>query len=595
MLALAALEICASDGNLTFSYDNANADQNYWGTKKRERYDVAIVVEQGMLDGTLLQSVEIPVNGAEKMTDVSIWIASELSEYGGFKAVYSYTVDMSTDYDSESGTLRHTFTEPYRITEGKPMYVGYSFSLSALNSESSQPLVVVPGKTGQTFVHANSLNKLNKWTDLGRSHGYSSCMRVQIADAKTYAACFTPINTLRMQSGTENIILTSVVNHGAAEIESIGYEGKIGQEHFSGNINLDSPIPNVFGAVREVNIQLPPIAENGKYNLELKVATINGNANEESTAVSAEANLYSFIPVKRPLMEEYTASSCGYCPKGMAALELMKNRNGDDFVGVSFHTWGDPLDFFTDLPIMSNGASFGLPTSQLDRVSTIDPYLGTNKSGFGLDKCWDERASQFTTAAIGLNGYVNGSDVTLTANVEFLNAIEEGTYRVEFFVAADGLTNPNWSQKNYFSKNEDSRILPGLEKFVDSPGTIRGIVYDDVVVAWSGLDGGESLPKAKPYESLETTKILTIPEVASTGRLRGVAAVVDCATGEVLNSIQYRLDGSGVDAPMTDSQIVETSYLSLQGVRMINPEGLCIRQDKFADGSCRYIKMYIKK
>lgn len=594
LIALTLMTAYAADGDMTFSFDNGSSTPIHWGTKKRERYDVAIVLEKSILNGTILKGVEIPLDGADKMTDVKVWISSGLKDNGSSDDLYSAPVDMEKDYDAASATLSHTFPQPVRIGDTDRIYVGYSFSLTALSAGAKEPLAVVPGGKGETFVKTASMSTLGKWTDLGLAKGVTSCIRALVGNARNNAASLAPIPVLHIRNGIENPVKATVINHGAAGLSSFRYEGRIGNVPFSGQASLDSPLPNLYGAFRQVEILLPAIDENGRHTLELTLTEANGKTNEEPATVTAEANVYSILPVKRPLMEEYTASSCGYCPKGMAAMEIMKNRNGDDFVALSFHTAGDPLDLFPELPI-STGASIALPTSQIDRIMTIDPYLGNNTDSFGLDICWDNRAAQFTTAAISLSGTTDGHEASLTAEVEFVNPIDADTYRVEFFVAADGLTNPRWGQKNYFSKNESARDMPGLGKYVDSPGTIKGIVYDDVVVAWSGKDGGASLPAAPAYERLRATQTLAIPEIAHDGRLRGVAAVVDCATGEVLNSIQYRFGDAGVNAAESLCQPIETSYWSLQGMRMAEPKGICIRKDRLSDGSCRTTKTVVSQ
>lgn len=595
MMVLTIFPAFPAKGDMLFSYDNGNSDISHWGTKKREHYDVAIALQKSMLDGTILKGVEIPVDGADKMTDVKIWISSDLKDNGSFDDLYSADIDMEKSYDSSSSAITYTFPEPIRIGDYTCIYVGCSFSLTSLSAGAKEPLAVVPGGKNETFIKAASMSTLGKWTDLGRSKGFTSCIRVLIGDARNHAASFSEMPELHLQANNETPVMTSVINHGAEGLSSFRYEGKIGDTFFSGDINLDSPLPNLYGASDQVEIILPAISMNGRYPLELNITRVNDNPNEESSSMSTEANVYSILPVKRPLMEEYTAASCGYCPKGMAAIEIMKERNGDDFIAVSFHTWGDPLDLFPNLPIITESStSLSLPSAQIDRIITIDPYFGSTKDSFGLDKCWEEKAAQFTTASINLQGSTNDFEASLTSEVTFVNPINADEYSVEFFLIADGLTDPSWSQKNYFSKNEEARSLPGLDKYVDSPGTIKGIVYDDVVVAWSGKEGGVILPAAQEYETLKASMTLPIPAIARNGQLRGVAAVVDRSTGEVLNAIQSHFNETGISSTVSDRQPIETTYWSLQGFPIANPQGICIRVDKLADGSYRTTKTVIR-
>lgn len=589
LLIVVSITASAADEDLIFSYDTGNLDDTFWGTKKRERYDVAIELDKSKLNGTTLKSIEIPVNGAERMTDVKVWIASELKDNDSFDDIYSHVIDMEIDYDIATGCISHTFTSPYKVGESDKVFVGYTFSISALNAGAREPVAVVPGEHGQTYVRTPSLSNQNKWTDLGRAKGYVSCMRVVVGDAKRHLATFAEIDPLYLVSAKENIIAANIINHGAEEIFSIDYEGELAGKVFLGNANLAEPIPNIYGASRQVEIKLPPIDE-GKHQLNLKLKNINGASNLEQNLVSADANVYSFLPVKRPLMEEYTANSCGYCPKGMAGIDIMKQRKGDEFVVVSFHAWSDPLAFFTDMPL-GESSSLSLPTSQIDRAMTVDPYFGNNSDSFGLDKCWERKASEFTPVKIEITGMSDGFEVLFDADVTFVEPIEADACHMEFFLVGDGLTRPEWIQKNYFSKNESCRGMEGLEKYVDLPGNIRGVIYDDVVIDWTGMKGNINIPACLEYESFKASKSFVIPDIARDACLRGVVAVVDNATGAVINSDQYVVGTLGVSEIDNDSDIVETTYFNLQGLSISQAKGLCFKKELFSDGRIRVTKI----
>lgn len=104
------------------------------------------------------------------------------------------------------------------------------------------------------------------------------------------------------------------------------------------------------------------------------------------------------------------------------------------------------LSIWQNLPI-NTGTSISLPSAQLDRSLTIHAYFGNNPDSFGLDKCRDIAATQFTTAEIALDGSADDAAVSMTAHVTFVYPVESDTYAVEFFVVADGLTDPDWKQK----------------------------------------------------------------------------------------------------------------------------------------------------
>lgn len=583
----------AEDSELIFSFDKGNTAKSYWGTSKREKYDVAIALNQSTFEGTLIKSIEIPVRGVEKMTDVKLWITSVLNENNVKGDIYSYLIDLGKDYDASTGLVTHKLPEPVRISGSKDIYIGYTFTLSSLNQESKEPLTVVPGNKGETFVRTASLSNVGKWKDLGLLHGLSSGIRVILGDADKYSSCFAPLNTLYVKSRDENTIQAYVTNHGSEKISNISYTGTVAGSKFSGTINFDNPVSNIYGAYGEAQIDLPVIDSNGDYTLELEVKEINGIPNTDNTSVRTDMKVFSILPIKRPFTEEYTASSCGYCPKGMAMMEIMKERKGKDFIAVAFHTWNDPLDFYRDMPINLTG-SFSLPVAQIDRINKIDPYLGNNQDSFGFDICWDEAASKFSTVEIGLEGSFDGIMANLNANTVFVYPVKSEEYRVEFFVVADGLSIPGCSQRNYYSKNESARGLLGIERFVDEPAYIMDFAYDDAVVAWSGL-AGVNVPAAQEYQQVSLPFSIEIPEVARKATLRGVAAVVDNITGEVVNANQVSLGAAAVNNVTVERLPVETIYYTLQGIPVTEPDGICIRKVVYTDGSYDTIKIIKRK
>lgn len=595
LVGIISVSVCSAEDELIFSYDTGNASGSFWGTGKREKYDVAVAIDLSLLKGAAVRGLEIPVAGADRMSDVKVWIASTLNEYGGFEELYSSDVDMQREFDPDSGLITHTLPEQFQIDDNlQKVYIGYSFSLTSLGVGAREPLAVVSGKKEQTYVRTNSLSKNGKWTDLGLSKGLSSCLSVRLGNTIKYAAGFLPLKPVNLKTGDENYIVATLINHGSAGVKTMTYEGKLAETPFSGTISLKEPLNNMYGAERDVDIHLPAIAEIGNYPLELRVKIIDGVINEENGSIVTEINAFNILPVKRPLMEEYTANSCGWCPKGMAAMEIMRQREENDFVAVSFHTWGDPLDLFPDMPAGS-GSTLSLPTSQIDRKITIDPYLGDERDSFGLDKCWKRAAEEFAIADIALSGSLEDVTANLKADVTFVYPVGANEYGVEFFVVADGLSVSGCNQKNYFSKNEDCRSMEGLDKFVDSPAVIKDMVYDDVVVAWSGKKGRTEIKGTSAYKTQSVNVSLNIPEIARGVSLRGVAAVIDLSNGEVINSVQYPLTLSDVRPLINDRQVIDTSYWNLQGFHMSDPIGLCIRKVTYSDGSCETSKVIIRK
>ena len=59
----------------------------------------------------------------------------------------------------------------------------------------------------------------------------------------------------------------------------------------------------------------------------------------------------------RPLIEEYTGTWCGWCPRGFTGMEMLRETFGEDFIGVAIHNQ-DPMAVLTTSQYPSNIQGF---------------------------------------------------------------------------------------------------------------------------------------------------------------------------------------------------------------------------------------------
>ena len=140
---------------------------------------------------------------------------------------------------------------------------------------------------------------------------------------------------------------------------------------------------------------------------------VNGNANQSQNA-TAKGTL-RVVPKmfnRGVVVEEFTGTGCGWCPRGLVGMEKAAAHYPDNFIGIAIHKFNASDPMFT-----SDYANVGLssaPSCVINRNGrAIDPYYGSNKSI--LD---DMAAAVKDVPMIGVdvNGVWNADSTVVTVN-----------------------------------------------------------------------------------------------------------------------------------------------------------------------------------
>lgn len=360
-----------------------------------------------------------------------------------------------------------------------------------------------------------------------------------------------------------------------------------------------------------VEFPLGPIAECGEYPFTIKLETSNGEANNDPNRMGSDTmNVWPVIPVKRPLVEEYTGLRCGYCPRGYVAMEWMKENFGDMFVGMAFHTSSYEAGCMetvkeSDFPFDIGG----YPDADIDRKEGMDPSY--------LPYQWDTFAAQIAPADIEVDMEWADSEKTeavMTSKVTFAKDVENADYRLAFALVADGLKNDKWKQSNYYEGESegDGVESPLWDIFLNGAGSVAGLTFNDVVVYFKDLKGVDNSVPASIKSGETMTYEYRVP-MLDVKNLRGqyfinegatvhaVAILLDGKTGYSLNcnksaGLAYSNINLGVEGVSADGlTVVSTEYHNLQGMKVLNPAGgVFIRTDVMSDGSRRTAKVAVK-
>ena len=176
--------------------------------------------------------------------------------------------------------------------------------------------------------------------------------------------------------------------------------------------------------------------------------------------------------------------------------------------------------------------------------------------------------------------------------------IQNGNYQVGYVLTANGLSRPEWAQRNYYAGMGGDYTGTYLETLTQMPRVIFGMVFNDVAVDVAPMKGVEgSLPSsiktAEEYTHTYTFDISGNDLIVNPEDLVVNALVIDKNTGAVINSNKFALGAdTGVEGIMDDVEVISTEYFNLNGMNVRTPtRGVVIKRETLSDGTYRTNKI----
>lgn len=612
-----ALNIDAETGYTNFNYaDDNRATAVEWGTNKQESYDVAMHLNDLSLAGKSISRITIPVVESEAIQDYSIWLSNELKLESKVNAPDIATYACSPSDGWITVDLPETVTVP---SDG--LYVGYSFSMSSLDDKSRYPVVSTEfiNRPGSFYVHTSRTYK--QWKDVAQSLYMAPFISVRLeGDFPSDNLSVIQVKETHVPVGSDGYIPVKVRDAGGNPVEDIEYSVTFsdGDLLIGNTLVLDTPLePSVLNSTL-ISLPVPRASTAdvvpGSYAVDVKVDKVNGMPNTSAdSALAGEFNLMPFIPVHKPVLEEYTGLWCGYCPRGFVGLEIMNYLYPDDFIGISYHG-GDVMEVVPNdsFPCVIDG----FPDAWIDRSEHTDAYSGRNSGvKFGVDVVWESARAVTAPADIRVEAaFIDPEQTTIYVGAYNVFAKKKTgvAYRQVFMLTADGLTDEKWFQTNNYSKDssyDDSPWRSYWAPFVDGGGNVRGLVYNDVLVAYTDLKGeGFDIPEDYEIGSTVTMshrfKVADIKNLAGDSfikdysKLNAVVLLVNAETGviENANKVPVLPDVSSVHEIDANKVVMEEVYYDLAGRCLSEPtEGIMIRRILYTDGTFRTDKIVNRK
>lgn len=443
------------------------------------------------------------------------------------------------------------FDEPYTIDDTTPFYICYDVSLS-----SAYSIYIYNSDNPHEYGFMGYANFGNgvQWSALTGTGGvYLGDLAIQaIVESDNFSSrSLSPqdFGTFFVGLNTTRDLTLNVTNDGTG-VSNFNYvvtvDGMPGDEQLC---ELAQPVG--VGESFKATIPVQSQAEIGAVPMEVKITKVNGEVNDAAAnTANGTLNTISRIFKQNVVVEEYTGTGCGYCPRGLAGMELMAEKYPDTFIGIGIHQYNS-----SDPMYNSNYASLswlGAPNCVLNRNGQyLDPFYGSRNS---ITEDFEEAMDNIPMVEVTVSGVWNedSTKVTATANVE---SLVSGKYNIDFVLVADSVqgSSSSWRQSNYFASFSAASVDndPYLTKFCKGGeyGTSYfAYAFDDVLIgsSYSGSRNNATLDALVADQTTTATYELAMPvkttlkKAIDKTKVSVIAIVYDPATGAILNAGKNR-------------------------------------------------------
>lgn len=278
------------------------------------------------------------------------------------------------------------------------------------------------------------------------------------------------------------------------------------------------------------------------------------------------------VRTRRWVVEERTGTWCAACPAGIYVFEQMKEKLGDEFIGIALHTYGnDPMGVLNyQLSEFTDDSS--APYTMINRARGCHPLKLeqelTTMARRSLKASFEEASCELSE---------DKSEVRVNTSVMFDADYTSSSadLRIGYFIIENDVNvdSPEYSQKNGFAGNPNSEIpgwdalppvIPGKDMYYQHVG--RG--FSESVLGVAG-----SVPaRVEAGECYDYTHTFTLPDnILNVENCKLVIMAIEARSKNVLNGIELPLNGSysGVGSIAQDADVSDSEtprYYDLNGM-----------------------------
>lgn len=270
--------------------------------------------------------------------------------------------------------------------------------------------------------------------------------------------------------------------------------------------------------------------------VKVEVSSVNGgnDDNVSNNAQSEVINVYNTLFDRNVVIEEGTGTWCGWCVRGIVAMEKMKEEHPNDFIGIAVHS----NDKMTVSEYAEAQGLKSLPGCDLNRE-----YRELSVDSTQFETYYQFAKMQKAIGRVSVCAEWIGEDsLDVTTSSEFCYS-GDGAWSMAIVLVEDSVT--GYYQQNYYAGGESGE----MRGFEDLP-KVTAVDYNDVARGIYPAYGGEVFVEGEVIEGQTYCYeyALTLPaEVQRKSKLSVVALLIDTTTGNIVNAARLSLGGSATD------------------------------------------------
>ena len=572
-------EITPGENQMWWGYFNESDAANlpysgYIGNNGSCTIDAAIRIpaSEEIVSGSSIKAIRLWLGSdvSAISSTLRVWISTSLPAQNTIRADYRKTIKKADIV----GGLNEVELDSAFVVDHRDIYVGFTFNIN----KKSYPVMAYGDDVPDGFYYRTySGTNYSSWSNLyGNEYGRLALqVLVEAKEFPTNCVSVSDFGETMILMGKSKSIPITITNKGMNAVKSIAYtitseDGEINEEGKKSFTAISNNVSKTF------NISFEAGKEPVKAQRTFTVTMVN----DEPNTAFANSGTGFVITLKeekqvKPVIEEFTGTWCGWCPRGIVGMDKVHEEYGDKVVQIAAHSGSsDPMQISAYSSIINTYCD-GYPGSITDRQFEADPSFS------GLRSALSQAFNRVPPAAIELYAEWATEEqkaVVFNTTTSFAYSGYNNQYAIAFVLVEDGLkgTGSNWAQQNYYS---DQTSSGDMEWWGKQGSPVTGIEFNHVAVAgWNvqnGIDNSVNPnfdPDTPQYFSY-TGSISSNSLIQDKRKLKAIAILVDRSTGKVVNAAQSEIAdfATAVNSVTSNSNIPEDCY-SLDGRKLPNSQ-----------------------
>lgn len=504
-----------------------------------------IIFEHGYVFDTTLENFQAFVT-TDLYTDPEITVDVPIRKYNDFDVI---VVDLP---------------EPFLIPDSGKVFVGYGMTP---NKKGDYPYAFDFQPTSHSL--SDWLGYVENgqwiWKNQGKDVG-SYCIWAMIK-GNTLPKNDLALTNMEMpftsEPGRQMLVQLSLENMGSNDVNSFTLETTVGDgEPMYTPINLSEPCVSRG----QISVKVARTCDQVGNNIPVTVKVIDVNGEDDPNP--NDNSITNYLLCLEPgtgydrsvVIEEYTGTWCGYCPRGWDGMEYMKEKYADDpaLILIAVHKT-DRMEI-EDYKDEISRVQAKWPSAMINRRYMTDPERTYLEKAFTAEKNYK------AFAKVTLEGSYdeNTRTVALKSGTKFL-ADDASNYRIAYVMTLDGMG--PYVQQNYFCNPGE----PACYGFENMPREVE-LMFNDVSRCLNTFQLLET-PGVEADVEYTHTHTISIPENVDIKNCHFTAMLINDFNDTVENAAYLKeLPGLSkvetVEGICTDAPV----YYNMQGVRIQNPQ-----------------------